>query len=104
MNEASYYSMLAHDIESKIGGKITKLADKSTLGLPDSIHVKDGIVTWIETKIGTGAEIISSLIYTQPWNEAKKDLRQFEVCNRMSKHSLVLYAVYYPMIRASAII
>src|ERR1035437_6753263 len=104
MNEASYYSMLAHDIESKIGGKITKLADKSTLGLPDSIHVKDSIVTWIETKIGIGAEIISSLIYTRPWNVVKKDLRQFEVCKRMSKHSLVLYAIYYPIARVSAIV
>lgn len=96
--------MLSSDIEKRIGGKMIKIADKATLGLPDSVHVKNGICTWIETKIGSGEEIINGSVYAQPWKCAEKDLRQFEVCKSISKHSLVLYSIYYPSTKISAVL
>lgn len=104
MKEATYTAALARDIEKEIGGKIIKISDRSTLGLPDLMHIKDGIITYIETKIGSGAEIINEIVYTQPWKSVLKDLRQFEVCKSISKHALVLYSIYYPEIKTTAII
>jgi hypothetical protein len=105
MKESSYLSALSLDIEKQIGGKVIKTSDRSTLGLPDSTHILDGIVTYIEAKIGDKVEFdLDGVPYVQPWRTVKKDLRQYEVCKSMAKHASVVYAIYYPEIKKSAII
>lgn len=103
MKEASYYSELSDDVVRRVGGKMIKISDRSTLGLPDSMHVVNGIVTYVETKIGEGVQEINGFDYVQPWKFVKKDMRQYEVCRSISKHALVLYAVYYPSERISCV-
>lgn len=104
MKEASYLSSLSTDIEKEIGGKVIKISDRSTLGLPDSMHVVDGIVTYIESKIGEDHDTVDGIDYVQPWKSVKKDIRQYEVCREISRHALVVYAIYWPELRKSAII
>ena len=105
MNEATYLASLSSDIEKSIGGKVVKISDRSTLGLPDSGHVRDGIVIYIEAKIGDGVLKDSDGVpYVQPWKAIKKDLRQFEVCRSLSQHCCVLYVIYYPEIKRTAVL
>jgi hypothetical protein len=104
MKEAYYLAVLSLDIEKEIGGKVTKIADKSTLGLPDSIHCHRGLATFIETKISEGRLDPQGKFRVQPWRAVKKDVRQFEVCRDLSKNALVLYAIYYPDMKMSAIL
>ena len=104
MKEASYLSSISSDIEKQIGGKVIKISDRSTLGLPDSMHIRDGIVTYIETKIDEHFEIYGGIIHVQPWKAVKKDLRQFEICRSISRHSLVVYMIYYPAIKRTAVL
>lgn len=99
MKEATYNSTLASKIEKEIGGKVYKISDQSTLGMPDSVHLLDGIATFIECKIGK----TKTSDYVEPL-ESINDLRQFEVCRRISLNSLVLYAIYYPEIKSTAVI
>lgn len=98
MKEASYNSTLASKLEKEVGGQVIKLSDKATLGLPDSMHVMDGIVTFIECKLGR-----DSNQYVHPWKSIN-DLRQYETCKRLSKNALVLYAIYYPKTKMSAVL
>jgi len=105
MKEAPYTSSLSRDIEIDVGGKVIKISDRSTLGLPDSMHLLDGIVTYIETKIEENYTLGSdNVIYVQPWRSVKKDIRQYEVCRSIAKHSCVVYAIYYPIIKMSCVI
>ncbi len=99
MKEAAYNSTLASKIEKEIGGKVYKISDQSTLGLPDSLHIMDGLASFIECKIGK----CNQTNWVEPL-KAIKDIRQYEVCRQISKNALVLYAIYYPEIRAAAVI
>lgn len=103
MNESSYGSQLTSKIEKQLGGKIEKLSDRTGLGRPDYLWIKHGIGIFIETKIGKYFEYDANQKICYPWKEVN-DLRQFEVCKRWSKHALVLYAIYYPKIKSSAIL
>jgi hypothetical protein len=104
MLESTFGGALMSDIERKMGGKAFKISDRSTLGLPDYIHLFTGIGTYIETKIGTEYTLSEGFHYIQPWKVIKKDIRQYEVCKLISKNTLVLYAIYYPEIRKTAIL
>lgn len=99
MKESGYGAQLARKIEVQLGGKVVKLADRSSLGRPDNLWLKNGIATFIETKIGSHHD--DDCCY--PWKEIN-DLRQFEVCRNFSRHSLVIYAIYYPNMKKSAIL
>lgn len=103
MKESSYNSTLSRKIEKEIGGQVVKTSDRSTLGRPDSMHVKDGIVSFFEVKVATEYTISEDKIYVQPWNHIN-DIRQYEVCKRTSQHALVFYAIYWPIITVSAIL
>lgn len=105
MKEAAYLSQFSNDIEKELGGKVIKTADKSTLGLPDSGWIKDGIIVYIEAKIDTQTECDSEgKIYVQPWRAIEKDIRQYEVCRSIAKHACVVFAIYYPSVKMSAIL
>jgi hypothetical protein len=104
MKEAPYTSSLSNTLEKLTKGKVLKISDRSTLGLPDCSHIKDSIVTYIETKVEDRFEKLAGEFYVQPWLTIKKDLRQFEVCKEISKKALVLYAIYYPKIKHSCIL
>lgn len=99
MKEAAYNSTLASKIEKEIGGKVYKISDQSTLGLPDSIHIMNGFASFIECKIGK----CSQANWVEPL-KVIRDIRQYEVCRQISKNALVLYAIYYPEIRSTAVI
>ena len=89
MKESSYGSQLKAKLVTEVGGLMWKISDRSTLGLPDNIHVNKGFATFIETK-----EFSTSGTITNPFDYID-DLRQFEVCRRIGKVSLVLYAMYF---------
>jgi hypothetical protein len=93
MKETSYGGQLKNKLEKELGGKVLKISDRATLGLPDYSHVKDGIVTYIETKITVSKE--NGFII--PWNVIKKGtdgIRQYETCKSLASNALVLYAIY----------
>jgi len=99
MREASYGAILASKIEEEIGGKVLKLSDRSSLGWPDNVHIKDGVATFFETKIN---DTRCDFIY--PWDSFKKDRRQFEICKRFSKYALVLFIIYCPRTKMAAVL
>lgn len=101
MKEATYGSSLAIKIEREIGGKVIKVADKATLGLPDYLHLQDSICTFIETKIGHAT--IGSLNRVNP-KKAVNDIRQLQACRLLSRYCLVLYAIYYPDLKMTAVV
>jgi hypothetical protein len=104
MKETAYWSQLRNKLVKATGGLTYKMADSSSLGRPDSFHIKDGIITVIETKIGKNfhhTETVGPLCF--PWKEVN-DRRQFEVCKEMSREGLVLYAIYYPKIKYTAVL
>jgi hypothetical protein len=97
VKEAMFFQILKNKIQKEIGGKVVKVSDKSSLGIPDSYHLRDSIVTFMETKIGSSFEKEDDgKIFLQPWKIIKKDLRQYEVCKSFSHYALVLYVIYYP--------
>lgn len=104
MKEATFLSMLSHDLEVDIGGKVVKISDKATLGLPDSMYLNKGFVTYIETKIGDVYKVIDNVVYVKPWDSIKKDLRQFEVCRMMAKNSLVVFIIHYPKVKKTLVL
>lgn len=104
MNEASYLSAFSDELEKAEGGKVIKISDRSTLGLPDSFHIKDGIVTYFEGKIGTDYDFIGDHPSVFPWQIVKKDLRQFEVCRSMARNALVVYCIYWTTLKMSAVL
>jgi hypothetical protein len=99
MRESSYGGTLRQKIQEEIGGKVIKIADKVTLGLPDYMHIQDGIVTFIECKMGERFEVSKSGWITKPW-DVVNDLRQFEVLRQLSKYALVLYVAYYAEVQS----
>jgi hypothetical protein len=99
MKESTFSGLLASKLRKEIGGKIIKISDKVMLGLPDNMHIKHSFVTFYETKIGTGADETCCF----PW-EAINDIRQYEVCKRISRYALVLYVIYYPDIKMTAVL
>lgn len=103
MKEASYGAVLALKIEKEIGGRVIKISDRSTLGLPDNLHIKGGFATFIETKIGQSVSISGNGYSVQPW-KCINDLRQFEVCRSLAKNAWVLYAIYYPKVKMTAVL
>ncbi len=100
MRESSYYGTMKKKLVQEIGGMILKISDRATLGLPDSSHVRHGVVVYLETKIYD----IHNQNYIIPWNVIKKDVRQFEKCREIRKHTLVLYVIYCPNIKMTAVL
>jgi hypothetical protein len=100
MKETAYYGQMKTKLIKQVGGKIIKISDKSTLGLPDSCHIMDGVSTYIETK----KDDIYGVNYIIPWNTVKKYLRQYEVCKDIRKHTLVLYVIYCPNLKMTAVL
>jgi len=104
MKESSYVSTFSSKLEDEEGGKVLKIADKATLGLPDSCHIRNGIITYFETKVSDDYQIIDNVIYVQPWKIVKKDLRQFEVCKIISRYALVVYCIYWFNLKKSVVL
>jgi len=104
MKESYYLSKLSGDLEKDLHCKIYKISDRSTLGLPDSMILKDGIVTFIETKVAYDEDYLDKVLYVAPWKTVKKDIRQFEVCKEMSKNALVLYCIHYPQVNHTTVL
>src|SRR6185312_5032005 len=100
MKESSYYGTMKSKLIKEIGGKIIKIADRATLGIPDSMHVGLGIVSYIETKIYN----IHNQDSIVPWEVIKKDIRQYEMCKEIRKYALVLYVIYCPNIKMTAVL
>jgi hypothetical protein len=103
MRESSYNSSIAGEIEEEIGGRVIKLSDRATLGLPDSLHILDGIVSFIEVKIGDKFYSVDGHLEVEPWRSID-DLRQYELCRSISKHATVIYMIYYPEIKMTAVL
>ena len=100
MKESSFNHDLAIRIQEEIGGRVRKISDKVALGLPDTEHVKDSIVSYFEVKL---YKHFMEKNVIQPW-KAVNDIRQFEVCKRMSKSSLVFYVIYCPKVKMTAVL
>jgi hypothetical protein len=103
MRESTYNSILANKIEKEIGGRVIKLSDRSTLGLPDSIHILRGGVTFIEVKVCKTQTCKEGKVFVSPWN-CIKDLRQYEMCRSLSRYALMLYAIYWPRTKMTAVL
>lgn len=103
MKENVYGGALKEKLVKHIGGQVYKISDQATLGLPDYAHVNSGFTTYIECKIGVKFTIVDKRYVVKPWKQIN-DIRQFEVCKRISKEALVLYAMYWPQIRMSVVI
>lgn len=104
MLESTYLATFSSELEIAEGGRVYKIADKATLGLPDSFHVRNSIITYFEAKIASEYELIDGNYFVKPWKRIREDLRQFEVCRSMSRFALVVYCIYWPDIRMSAIL
>jgi len=104
MKESSFVSKFSTDLEKKAGGKMYKLADRASLGRPDSFHLKSGLVTFIEFKVEERVEWAAGNSWVQPFKTIRKDLRQYEICREISKNALVLFVIYYPRIKYSAVL
>lgn len=100
MKESSYYGTMRTKLVHEIGGKVIKISDKATLGLPDSMHIGEGVVSYIETKIHD----LKDQNYFIPWSVIKKYVRQFEMCKEIRKHALVLYVIYCPYVKMTAVL
>ena len=106
MKEAYYNASFSARIMNLVGGRVIKLSDRVTLGLPDSIHIFGGLSTFFEVKIDESVHAVSMFqdkLSCQPW-EAVNDLRQYEVCRKISQCALVLYVIYYPRAHMTAVI
>jgi hypothetical protein len=105
VREASYNSIFASKIERQIGGRVIKISDKVSLGLPDSVHLMSGIATFFEVKIGIKRNfcVKNDISYCYPWT-CINDLRQYEVCRSIGKNATVLYIIYWPDIRMTTVL
>ena len=103
MRESSYNATLNAELESELGGRSIKLAEKVNLGIPDTLHIYKGFITFIEVKIGEDWRMEGELHVVKPWDSVN-DLRQFEVSRNLSKHCLVMYVIYYPEIQMTAVL
>ena len=105
MKEASFGGGFARELVEAYGGRVHKISDRSSLGLPDNMYYKTSIVTFYETKIYhlQPQKTESGLWRIEPW-AAVNDLRQYEVCRQMSTHATVAYVIYCPTIRMTAVI
>jgi hypothetical protein len=105
MKENVFGPQLVDKVRHEMGGEVIKIADRSTFGLPDYMHVNDDIVTFIETKIGEPkfVQTFANGIACAPWSVVN-DLRQYEVCRRLARCAIVLYVIYWPHVRMSAVI
>lgn len=105
MKEFSYNSILTGKLLAENGGRVIKIADKATLGLPDSLYVKDSIATFIECKMGHTSSLIlrDGKVHVRLW-DCINDRRQFEVCRLLSKNATVLYCIYWSRACISAVV
>ena len=106
MRENYFNATFAGKIEREIGGIVTKISDRSTLGLPDSHHAYAGVVTFFEVKINEAKDAVQlhdGVMSCRPW-DAINDLRQYEVCKRLSRCATVLYVIYHPAACTTALI
>lgn len=102
MKEYDYGATLCEKLEKNYDGIAVKIADKATLGLPDILFVSKGQATFIETKIGKRFSLVDDIIEINPWL-CINDLRQYEHCRKLSRHAMVLYAIYYPEIKFTVV-
>ena len=106
MRENYFNANFARKIEKEIGGVVIKTSDRTTLGLPDSYHAYSGVVTFFEVKINeakNAIQIVDGVPSCKPW-DAVNDLRQYEVCKRLSRCATVLYVIYHPAACTTALI
>lgn len=103
MKETSYGGTLKAKLKAELKCYAIKISDNATLGLPDSVFlIRDSKAFFIETKIGKELYGAGLGIACIPWDSIN-DLRQFEVCQAIGKHALVIYAIYYPVERYTAV-
>lgn len=102
MKENAYGGIMKDKLVKEAGGQIYKISDQATLGLPDYGHIQGGFTTYIECKIGTMFETGPFGFRVYP-RRSVNDIRQFEVCRRIGKEALVLYAIYYPKIKMTCV-
>lgn len=100
MRESAYNATLAQKLEKEVGGKVLKVSDRATLGLPDSLHLLGGIATYFEVKLDED----STHTFICPWDYVKNDIRQFEVCLNLSKYTQVLFGVYFPKLNMTLVL
>ena len=104
MKEATYGATLSTKLVKVFGGKIEKLSDRVGLGRPDYLWILDRKASFFETKIGKHYGYgVDGTPQCYPWKEVN-DLRQFEVCKQWSRHAPLIYAIYYPDLKMSAIL
>jgi hypothetical protein len=105
MKEASYNALMSDMLVHNYGGRTIKIFNPTLLGLPDTFHFKDGIASFIEVKMGKEKDVVrqNGKLFCRPW-AAVNDLRQYEVCRVMSYNATVIYMIYYPHIRWTAVI
>lgn len=103
MKENAYGGTLKDKLVKDAGGQVYKISDQATLGLPDYGHIQGGFTTYIECKIGTMHEYTPTGVRIWP-RRSINDLRQFEVCRRIGKEALVLYAIYFPKIKMTCVL
>lgn len=103
MKETSYGGTLKAKLKTELHCYAIKISDNATLGLPDSVFlIKESKAFFIETKIGKELYGANLGIGCVPWDSIN-DLRQFEVCRSINNHALVLYAIYFPKERYTAV-
>jgi hypothetical protein len=107
MKEASYNAMMSSTLAHTYGGKVLKLADRATLGLPDTIHYKDSVMTWLEVKIGKPSSVLHQKNYRE-WfcrpSDCVNDLRQYEHCRAIGKSANLIWVIYWPHIRMTSVV
>jgi hypothetical protein len=102
MKETAYGAVLGSKIKREIGGQVFKISDNATLGLPDNMHIRRGLITYIETKIGNMHEDLTYK-FCYPWDSVN-DLRQYEVCKKIRNDALLLWIIYYPSFKYTAVL
>jgi len=105
MKEASYNALMTAVLLQAYGGKAIKIFNPTMLGLPDTAHFKDGIISFIEVKMGEPRSVVRNkgILMCRPW-DAVNDRRQFEVCRSLSKFATMVYMIYYSHIRYTAVL
>lgn len=105
MKEASYNAVMSAVLVQSYGGKAIKMFNPALLGLPDTLHVKDGITNFIEVKMGEKKSLFrkQGVIFCRPW-DAINDIRQYNICKSLNRFAPVTYVIYYPDIRWTAVL
>ncbi len=100
----NFNSTFNKELQEEYGGRSIKLAEKVNLGIPDTLHICGGILTFIEIKISDSLPIVrDGKISVKPWDSIN-DIRQYEVARNLSRQCLTLYVIYYSEIQMAAVL